>query len=352
MGKASLEIDDNTPIHSRLPPIGDPTHSRAKFENACVQPTVLRIDTIPICPSRYGMFSSRLTAFHYMTGSYFAQDPNISEWHTILSAAPNLVELCLWHSRHGNTASVSYPTPISLLALRVLKLSGLFVRLSSLFAQSPLPSLKHLLLDSLDPENEMPSQITAIASVSPTLEEVALGSKTNQPRISSAARWVTSLQALPSLQKLTFFEMEWEEAAIILGQLDQFLKNPIHVRLERIYDLRSDALKDLEESVDHIKDTTVADCVEAGTAQNVQLEHSEGFFSPPRELDNVIYRKYCFRFLYNVASDLQVVSDYNESSFAYSSESTSTDTTWTQTKYSSYQESERSSSYASSLNAP
>ncbi|KAG8704759.1 hypothetical protein FRC09_003350 [Ceratobasidium sp. 395] len=230
------------------------------FRNIQVQPTVLQVDAFPVCSSP--VFSSRLTVLRFFSAIGDSDSLDPSEWWKILSATPNLTELSLWHPGHGDTTSLPSEGSINLPLLRQLKLSGLFVLLSGLFARSLLPSLELLVLDSPDASGEMPQQITDIASVSPALRDLSIGSVSLSLNNCDSTRWVEPLRTLGSLKKLTFFEMEWGEITAILEWLDVLPARPaLHIRFERIHDINLDDL-DRKEITGYIASTVLVDCVE------------------------------------------------------------------------------------------
>ncbi|KAG8727686.1 hypothetical protein FRC12_022310 [Ceratobasidium sp. 428] len=266
------------------------------FRNIQVQPTLLRVDTFPVYPSP--VFSFRLTVFHFFSGTCPPYRLDLLEWQKILSATPNLVELSLWHPAHGDTASLPSPSPVNLLSLEKLKLTGLFVRLSGLFVQSQLPNLEILSLDSLDSSSALPQQITDIALVSPFLEHLRVGSMVFRPDNPNPTRWVKPLRALGSLKKIEFFETEWNETTAILEWLDVLPSRPaLHVQFERIYDIKLDDL-DKKELTGYISSTELIDCVEGKSGRcNCPAEQSECqsedgsncnslFCSHPKQLSN------------------------------------------------------------------
>ncbi|KAG8680286.1 hypothetical protein FRC08_016409, partial [Ceratobasidium sp. 394] len=233
------------------------------FQNIQVQPTILRVDMFPVCSSP--VFSPRLTVLHFFAPdkSLFKYELDSLEWHKILSATPNLVELRLWHPVHGDTTPLPSQTRrIYLPSLRQLELTGLFVGLSGLFVRSPLSSLKGVLLDSLDPCNKMPEQIADIASVSPSLSDLSIGSMIFCSENPSSKRWAEPLQALESLESLRFFEMEWDEVAAVLERLSLLgTRGPVRVRLERIHDIKLDELARVENK-GPITSVELVDCVD------------------------------------------------------------------------------------------
>ncbi|KAG8735890.1 hypothetical protein FRC10_010032 [Ceratobasidium sp. 414] len=249
MGRTALVHDGESSIRD----------VQSAFQDLQVRPAILQVDTFPVGPSP--VFSPRLTVLQVFSGRYHSQGQDSLEWHRILSATPNLVELKLWHPQHGDTTSHPSQKPVSLPSLKKLSLTGLFVRLAGLFALSPLPSLESLLLDSLDPHNKMSQQIADIALVSPSLSDLSIGSMAYDP---GSGRWTKPLLALESLESITFFEIEWEEIVAVLEWFNvPHERRPIRVRFERIYDINLDDLAELEMSR-RISSTELVDCMNRG----------------------------------------------------------------------------------------
>ncbi|KAG8709108.1 hypothetical protein FRC09_000861 [Ceratobasidium sp. 395] len=319
MGQANLNID-GTPILSRSPPVGDPSVARGVFQGIQAQPAVLRVDTFPVYPSP--VFSTRLATFHFFGGNYLAEYPNTAEWYKILSAAPNLVELRLWHPRHGDTTSLPCGNSVNLPLLKRLDLTGLFVQLCGLFTQFPLPNLTSLLLDSLDPHTNIPQQVTDVALVAPRLEHLSIGSMVFNSK-SASGRWARPLRTLGSLQTITFIEAEWEEISTALEQLELTPGKAVHVRLERIHDVIFEELERFEVEGNRICSTELVDCVEGARCRSI---HDGSNFSESEQGSNYSDGS-SISYIYEVTSEESGPEEYEYSSAEdwYSSESDSGD---------------------------
>ncbi|KAG8686643.1 hypothetical protein FRC09_014002 [Ceratobasidium sp. 395] len=260
------------------------------FRNIQVQPIILQVDTFPVCSSP--VFSPRLTVLRFFATTFIRKDshhPDPSEWQKILSATPNLTELSLWHPGHGDTTSLPSKTSVNLPSLRQLKLAGLFVRLSGLFARSPLPSLELLLLDSSDASGKMPQQITDIALVAPSLGDLRIGSVVFRLNNPNPTRWVRPLRALGSLKRIVFFETEWNETTAILEWLDVLPARPaLHVRFERIHDIELDDL-DRKEISGYISSTELIDYSDGSSVEYIYESTSEESTSDESEFSSEWY---------------------------------------------------------------
>ncbi|KAF8596277.1 hypothetical protein BDV93DRAFT_548414 [Ceratobasidium sp. AG-I] len=243
MGEANLALDScrgrrvDPPYPIRY--VADPTALRSIFQNANVQPAALRVDTYPVCFNP-AIFSARLTVLEVFLGNYLTHDPNIAEWQKILLSTPNLVKLSLWDSGHILCGTAQPPQDqehLQLSSLRSIRLSGRFTLLSDLLAGSPLPSLRYLFLDSLDPTTAIPRDLLHIASVSPKLHHVSIGSISYVTSEANTRLWSEAFRSLPLLQELTFVETEWREVAVALDQLAELPHNLSRLRLEHIWDM-------------------------------------------------------------------------------------------------------------------
>lgn len=241
MGGASLWLDDTSIRHASHPAryIADPSVLQSKFQNIKVQPVALRIDTYPVYFNPT-VFSPRLTALEIFLGNYLVHDPAFAEWQNILLSAPNLVELSLWDPGHAPLGPVQSPQNrerIQLRSLRTLKLSGRYTRLSSLLSGSPLPSLRYLLLDSLNTTTIIPKDLADIASVSPILDHVSIGSMSHGVGKTNTRLWTKAFESLPSLRELKFMEMEWREVVMALERLAELPHNLSRLQLQQIWDM-------------------------------------------------------------------------------------------------------------------
>ncbi|KAF8596278.1 hypothetical protein BDV93DRAFT_528133 [Ceratobasidium sp. AG-I] len=247
MGKTSLVLDDvstgasNNDAFPTLPPLADLHLAPPHFRKINVQPVRLRIDTYPLWHNVH-IFSPRLTVLEVFLGAYLAYDPDHIEWHTILSSTPNLVELSLWDPHYGARRDTELPKeqkPAELRTLRTLKLSGRFIHVTELLAASPLPSLRYLLLDSIDTTIAvLPMHLSRIALVSPELSHVSIGSMPHIFKNVNARGWAKAFRTLrTSLRELTFVEMEWLEIALALDQLSKRPHALSHLRIEGVWDM-------------------------------------------------------------------------------------------------------------------
>ncbi|KAF8599558.1 hypothetical protein BDV93DRAFT_525948 [Ceratobasidium sp. AG-I] len=221
----------------------DYTIERLLLQKLNAQPTVLRIDNYFgfLCAT---MVSPRLTVLELFLGGDLKHQPDAIDWPLVLSTAPNLIELSLLESRHKHDPLLKYPedrSSFELLNLRKLSLSGRFTQLCELFATSALPMLQHLSLDTLPPTTAiLPKHLASIASTSPQLSHVSVGSMPYAAKDGNATWWEKAFQPLlPSLRELVFVEMEWREVAVALDSLTGLPHQLSLVRLEQIWDLQS-----------------------------------------------------------------------------------------------------------------
>lgn len=242
MGKANLLLDDISTRNLAFtnPPVVNLALIPPHLRNVAVRPISLRVDSYPVY-SNSDIFSPRLTTLEVFLGAFLAHDPDHVEWHRILTSIPNLVELSLWDPRYAARRNSVLPKdqePIELRSLKTLKLSGRFVHLTELLTKSPLLSLNHLLLDSLDTSiTTLPVYLSMIATVSPALTHVSIGSMSNAPGDLNTRGWARAFQCLASLQELTFVETEWREIVVALQEPTMLPHTLRRVRLERIWDL-------------------------------------------------------------------------------------------------------------------
>ncbi|KAG8758035.1 hypothetical protein FRC12_010118 [Ceratobasidium sp. 428] len=94
---------------------------------------------------------------------------------------------------------------------------------------------------------------------------------------SASGRWARPLQALRSLQTITFIEAEWEEISTALKQLGLTPGEAVHVRLERTHDIVLEELERLEVEGNKICSTELVDCVEGARCRSVdRVERGRG----------------------------------------------------------------------------
>jgi hypothetical protein len=144
MGQTHLVHDNGSDLHQ-----GDSTFHltpqamlQSLFRDIGVRPAVLRIDTYPVFSSP-NLFSRHLTVLEVIAGNNHALSIDFGKWNQILSQTPNLVELHLWHAQEDIHSNM-HPN-VHLLnkmpALKRLELTGLFMMLSSFFAETQHPKL-------------------------------------------------------------------------------------------------------------------------------------------------------------------------------------------------------------------
>lgn len=243
MGRTTLVLDDISTNNTflTLPPLADRHLVPPHFETINVQPVQLHVDTY-LLRRNTRVFSPRLTVLEVFLGAYLAYDPDHVEWHSILSSVPNLVELSLWDPRYDGRRDIELPDeqmPVELRSLRVLKLSGRFIHITELLARSLLPNLRYFLLDSIDTTIAiLPMYLSKIATVSPQLDHVSIGSMSYVLKGVNAKWWAEAFQTLrTSLREFTFVEMEWLEVALALDQLIKHAHMLSRLRLEGVWDM-------------------------------------------------------------------------------------------------------------------
>ncbi|KAF8599570.1 hypothetical protein BDV93DRAFT_525962 [Ceratobasidium sp. AG-I] len=215
---------------------------RSLIQELNTQPSILRIDNHFgfLCAA---MVSPRLTVLELFLGGELKHQPDAIDWPLVLSTAPNLVELSLLEGRHQYDPLLKYvenQSSIGLLKLRKLSLSGRFTQLCELFAAFPLPMLQYLSLDTFHPTTAiLPKHLATIASTSPQLSHVSMGSMPYAVKDGNATWWEKAFQSLlPSLRELVFVETEWREVAVALDSLTGLPHKLSLVRLEQIWDLQ------------------------------------------------------------------------------------------------------------------
>lgn len=268
MGRANLVVDNanvraTTPHY---PAVLDSILVPSYLRNSNVQPARLHVDTYPVFFNPH-IFSPRLTLLEFFLGAHLAHDPDHVEWHTILSSVPNLAELSLWDHRYKGRRDIHLPqqrNTIELGNLKTLKLSGRFIHFVDMIVMSSLPSLRFLLLDSLDTAiATLPMYLSKVALVSPALSHVSIGSMCHAPKDANVGSWAQAFRPLrATLRELTFVETEWREVLVALDQLISLPHTMSCLRLERVWDMETYDWDTLRQCDNGIPIVELVDCLD------------------------------------------------------------------------------------------
>jgi hypothetical protein len=282
MGKLSLKNDQDMGTSSTVLYLSltNPAAEQSLFQELNTKPTILRIDIYFSCLVPV-LLSPRLTVLEFVLGGDLKYQADPIDWPLVLSFTPNLVELSLWDGQQAYDPLLKHSkdhNPIQLLRLRSLSLSGRFTLLCELLAETPLPVLQYLSLDTIDSAEIIPLYLSRIALVSPQLSHVAIGSQSYVANGDHCSWWEKAFQTLlPSLRELSFVEMEWRAIAVALDELAKLPHRLSRVRLGRIWDLEPYDWSLLQSSEAGMPAIENIDGVYGGLAQcggHTDVEHS------------------------------------------------------------------------------